>query len=312
LIVRSALAIAAIALTAVVVATSAFLRHVQSGAGCTPWPDCYARMATAQRGAPASPAVQAARVGHRIAATGVGIVVVGLVLLGWMRAGTPSSQKRLAWLALALVVGLASLGVATEGARMPAVAIGNLVGGHALLAVLVVLAAIGRTGDALSPRARTLALAALVAALAQPLLGGAIDAQHALPACAALSDCAPATWADFLSGASWNPFRLPEATGGRYAVPAGAAWLHAIHLGGALAFVALALAAAAAMRHARPRCAAVLASVAALQVPLGILATGANATIASAVAHSVLAAIAIAAPAAALAVDARSSAAARR
>ncbi len=258
-------ALLAAALTLVVVVSSAFLRHWQAGLACADWPACYGRVDADPDAAPAL-GVRVARAAHRVAATAVLALVAGLALVAWTqsprwrRAGTPLA------LALAVTLALAALGVATPGSRVPAVALGNLLGGFAILALLAVAVAAARSpaADAPSPARDAAAIAVLLVALGNAALGGSVGAHFALRQCPApggIGSALPALWSN-LSGI--DPFRALAVVGGRIASPPAAAGLCPLHAatGGVVAFVVLALAFA---RRRRAR--ALAAPLAGLPVP---------------------------------------------
>jgi heme A synthase len=135
-------AAAALAVFAVIVA-SAFIRHAQ---------------------ATHPAATDVARILHRIGATSALLVIV-MVPFMLLRGDALRSERRLAQVALVIVIALALLGVATPGSTSPLVAIGNMTGGFLLLATLAVLLSRLReapvTRDRVVPAAVGCALAAL-------------------------------------------------------------------------------------------------------------------------------------------------------
>jgi hypothetical protein len=145
-------AMAAAALTFVVIVASAFIRHAQLASE------------TAGIALPAL-AVRFARIAHRISAAGVLALIVGLNLIAWTQRPRWTTEGVLAAIAIALTAGLAALGIATPGARLAAVTPGNLLGGHLLFMTLAATAAVateGSTPRGVLPRALALAAAGLV------------------------------------------------------------------------------------------------------------------------------------------------------
>jgi len=220
-------ALVAVALTFVVVVASAFLRHSQAGLGCADWPACYARVAVEAQGA----GVAFARGAHRIAASGAALAVIAMLAFGWRDA----ALRRRAALAFAIVAGLALLGVVTRGARLPAIALANLLGGFALFAVLVAAHASAARRVAASRGVRVAAGLAAVLVLLQAAVGGSIGAQSALLACPSFPGCEAASWHALVQGGAWNAFRESTIVDGRIVAPAGAAALHLVHRAGAIA-----------------------------------------------------------------------------
>ena len=170
----AALALVALALTLVVVAASAYLRLVQEGVRCEVATDCVAqRQAIAEaRG------TFFARSAHRLAASGVSLAVLAMVVIAWRQRGPQALPRRWATLALTLVVGLALLGIATPGSTLPAIKLGNLLGGYALLACLAAAHASLRPRSAW--RGQRLAVLALALGFVQAALGALIPAESSL------------------------------------------------------------------------------------------------------------------------------------
>ncbi len=203
---RAGLAIA-LALVLAIAASSVLLRLSQAGVGCAPWPACQVERASA----PVTLAgVDAARVDatradapawaahvralHRVSASLAGALFVLLVVLGWSH--WRSSDRAAGVLLLALAAGLALLGRYTPS-TLPAVALANLLGGHALLACTAwLIAAAPRptwpppSASHGSGGASFAVLLALVAA--QAALGAMVGVRAAGGAC--LDGCAWPTW----------------------------------------------------------------------------------------------------------------------
>lgn len=198
-----------VALVLAVTSLSAYLRLAKAGLGCAEWPACYAQ---AQRApldaATAEPTsdVVVARFAHRVAA----VLVLGLVMAmlfmtprrgtGWR--GDPGLALGLLVLALLL----AFLGRWSMAARVPAVTLGNLLGGFAMFALSVRLALPQRRPV---PRPlRRLALAATLLLGVQLALGGLVSGSFAALSCGTWADCLHAA-----AGADWaslDPWREPR------------------------------------------------------------------------------------------------------
>ncbi len=294
------LAVAAAVLMFVVVVASAFMRHWQAGLACPDWPACYGRV-DAHAGAEPSIHVRAARLAHRAAASGVLVAIAGLLLVAWTQPPRRTREGTLAAIALALALGLAALGVATPGSLLPAVALGNLLGGYAILALLSAVAALAREGDPAPTRGRTAdtprpaAFAAVLGlALAAAVLGGSVGAQFALAHCVAPGSVASA----LASLGAVEPWRVLAVAAGRIVPPAAAAGLCSLH-GAAGVFAALATIAVAVRLHrARPARAWQLAALALATAAAGVAALAGRPSLPFTLFHNALAALLVAALAA--------------
>jgi heme a synthase len=137
-------AIACAALMLAVTLLSAFVRLASLGPGCEPWPVCYhERPAMAARYSAetaTSPAVEAARGAHRMAASTVLVVIVVLLVLSLGPRPYLQREGRHAMALLLLAVFLTVLGRWSAGVPSPGVVLGNLVGGFLMFALCVRLA----------------------------------------------------------------------------------------------------------------------------------------------------------------------------
>ena len=281
------------ALVLVVISLSAFLRQSNAGLGCTPWPACHGRAALGESPPEAAgPAQRGARAVHRVTASSLLVLLLGMTALAWIPRPRADSEGRQILLALGLVLFLAVLGPFTSGSRVPAVTLGNLLGGLVLFAVCVRLAL--RPSPRQAPTGPPLgrwAWAALVLLLLQMALGGLISAGYAGLSCPQLLGCRPAA-------ESWqalDPRQVPGAGAGlpQYAGGVGAQWLHRL---GALAVLAAVLALAlVAWRAGRRKAATALAALVALQTEVGIVLALGSLPLGVALAHNLLAALLLAA-----------------
>ena len=274
-----AAALGGVLVVLLVTTSSAFLRLRALGLGCEDWPACYAQREAA---APASAGPSAARIVHRISATLAGAAVFGIGLIALGRPRELRRELALAALMLLLLVGLAWLGRATPGARVPAVALGNVLGGLLLAALLWWVALGPRRAPGHGPAWLIAASwAALLLTFAQIGLGVLTSASHSGLACTAFPGCTldgfPGPW----SAAELDPWRPSAAS----------ASLHMAHRLGALAS-ALAIASIAwALRRRAPALAAGLALLLAAQVAAGIALVLSSLPLPLAVLHNVLAAL---------------------
>ena len=197
------LVLAALLLVLVITTTSAYIRLSQAGFGCADWPACYGhKVQTPEAGQlfPERAGLFWARALHRLAASSAGFLLLLIVFFG--RGNLPGRGARLAaWAALALAGFLAGLGLVTPS-NLPAVTLGNLLGGMTLLALLWWL----HQRDRGTGPSRTLQRLALAALALQIALGGMIGARHAALSCLTLPACAGGWWPDSVDWRLFNPF----------------------------------------------------------------------------------------------------------
>jgi cytochrome c oxidase assembly protein subunit 15 len=152
--------------------------------------------------------VAAARLGHRIAATSALLLVIAMVVQSLRMKPPPRAARALSLALLALALGLAALGVVTSGARAPAVAMGNLLGGYFMLAIaarLVRPAAVPGLGPA--------AFGVATLLLLQVVSGALLSTTQAGRACSDLAECSA-----LVRGVGWdwhalNPWHDPLVAG---------------------------------------------------------------------------------------------------
>lgn len=197
------LVLAALLLVLVITTTSAYIRLSQAGFGCADWPACYGRsvpMPSAGQLIPEQSTLFWARALHRLAASSAGILLLLIVFLGWD--ALQGAAARLAAVATVALAGfLAWLGLITPS-NLPAVTVGNLLGGMTMFALLWWLHQRGRgSGDG-----RTLHRLALAALVLQIALGGMIGARQAVLSCVTLPACAGGWWPDSVDWRLFNPF----------------------------------------------------------------------------------------------------------
>jgi cytochrome c oxidase assembly protein subunit 15 len=275
---------------------SAFMRLSQAGVGCEPWPGCYAQAARDAAQGVATPVVAghgvaAARLAHRVVASLVLILAIAMVLSTWL---TKPALPREGWLAaavLALAVGLAVLGIVTPGARVPAVTLGNLLGGFLMLALCGRLAAPVQTHSA--PLGAWAVAGAGVVTL-QVVLGALVSGSMAALSCNGLSDCMSAAQAGGWPWQALNPWQLPVLDTSARVNPAGALtqWLHRV--GALIVLPMLALLGALAWQRGRRRAAGALLLLVALQTVTGLLASSGGLPIAGVLLHNLFAALSLA------------------
>jgi cytochrome c oxidase assembly protein subunit 15 len=301
-----------------VTSLSAYLRLDKAGLGCADWPACYGAALRAQQGGASAPAridsgaVVAARIGHRFAAVAVLAAIIAMLVLAL--GGTPvlRTQAVLAAVLLLLAIGLAVLGRYSADVRVPAVTIGNLLGGLAMLALAARLSAAGASApprrapgtpgrDAASPapgagradraaaglRAGAVALLGLV--LVQAALGGLASASYAGLACGSYAECWRA--AGTIDTAALDPWREPRIAAAGGAAAAGAT-VQLLHRSAAavVTFAAAALTVVA-WRRGRRGGASWLAALVAAELALGFVLVHGALPLGAALLHNIVTAL---------------------
>ena len=277
---------------------SAFLRLSKVGLGCEPWPACYGQELRAlQRGdapdAGAAQAVAVARLAHRVLASTALVLVIVLAMGAFTGKPAPRAAPTLALGLLAMALFLAGLGWFTAGSRVPAVALGNLLGGFAMLALSWRLAMRDAPASARRPSHARWAAAALAVLLVQVAFGGLVSASHSTFSCSDIGQCMRQAALDGWRWQLLDPWREPmfEATSALPVNPQGAL-ANLLHRGWALVVVLAVLPTAwLARRHGQRGPAAALLLLLVLQFALGLWLAGSGATVAAALAHNLLAAL---------------------
>lgn len=258
------------ALVLVITSLSAFIRLSRAGQGCEPWPQCQSAAATQEQAGAAQPdpgdGVAMARMSHRVVASTALLLVMAMAGLA-LGAGTAlRAEARLALALVGLALSLAVLGRWSGQSRLPAVTLGNLLGGFAMFAVSVRLALMAGRTDAAGPRPGAWLGVATALAWAQAVLGGLVSAGQAGLSCPALGAC------DWRAGAwqVFNPWVMPA--GDVLPTHSAGALVHLLHRwsGVALALVLLVLAWQA-WRLGRRAVAAWLLALPLLLVVLGLV-----------------------------------------
>ncbi|MDO8705054.1 MAG: COX15/CtaA family protein [Sulfuricaulis sp.] len=208
-----------ILLVLIVVVLSAYLRLAGSGLGCADWPACYA-LIKSQGGSESLAAAHRvppwATVIHRLVASTLGVLVLGIAVAAWRR-----QAGQYAWMTFAvllLTVFLSVLGYKTPSPLLPWVTLSNLLGGMAMLAMLWWLGqrSVSCGADAAQARGlRPWAVAGAGIVFFQIALGGWVSANFAALACTDLPGCGGYPWAGGPWYESFNLLRvLPVTDGG--------------------------------------------------------------------------------------------------
>lgn len=195
------LARVALVLVIILMTLSAYLRLDHSGIGCEPWPACYANIGVEPESPDAAATYERLLMDaqqplswatplHRLVASVLGLVILGMTLIGLRQ----KRNRLITFSLLALTVFLAWLGIYSAGLHSPAVVLGNLCGGFAMLGMLGWL--VFKKPDhyrARKGRIRVAATAAILALSLQILFGGLTSANFAASACPTLPHC-NGTW----------------------------------------------------------------------------------------------------------------------
>jgi cytochrome c oxidase assembly protein subunit 15 len=292
------LATAGVALMFVVIVSSAYLRLTQAGLSCADWPNCYGRA----QGDVTATGVRGARFLHRVAASTVGIVLLGALLIGVTQRPRLKAQTLMAALALIIALLLAALGsqfsASGSGIPTPGVMLANLGGGFALFALLWWLRSTTSAPPAvrneIPPWVKLVAALALLASIAQIALGGLVSAKFAALACPSFPGCG-AEWPQGALIEALDPSRSPVSGAGDGMAPGSAlAALHWAHRVGAL--IAFGLGAAIVPSLMRSygdgrRISSILALLLIVELVLGSAAVLSSFPLGLAVAHNAVAAM---------------------
>jgi cytochrome c oxidase assembly protein subunit 15 len=283
-------------LVLLITSLSAFMRLSKAGLSCDGWPQCYGQAARELQlgqsvAADEGGAIRVARPVHRLVASTALVLVVLMAALCLGPRPVLWREGRIALALLALVLFLAVLGRWAGAGRTPAVAMGNLLGGFATLALCWRLAVPTKstTGAA---RFRVFAWCCVTLLACQVALGGMASAAFAATSCNNLADCLSAS-----AGIPWsalNPWHEPVLAATQPLNSSGALaqtghWL----LGLALAPVLLLLGAAA-LRLGLRRPGARLLALLAGELVLGLMLAADGSSLALTLAHNAAAALIVA------------------
>ena len=198
----------AVIYTFVVVVVGAYVRLADAGLGCPDWPGCYGELtphhaqgdiarAVAEQGGthgPVSLGKAWKEMFHRYIAGGLGLLILAITVIAWARHRELQQSPLPATGLLALVLLQAALGMWTVTLLLkPAIVTLHLLGGLALLALLVWLALRQQAPPAVAPaaaaRLRPWAVLALLVVIVQIALGGWVSTNYAALACVDFPTC---------------------------------------------------------------------------------------------------------------------------
>ncbi|MDH4283827.1 MAG: COX15/CtaA family protein [Gallionellaceae bacterium] len=193
-----------------VVLLSAYMRLSAAGLSCTEWPGCYGQILSGN--APPRPAW--INITHRIAASIMGLAALGIVALGWKIRQTSRSRFLQALALFGLTLFLAALGRWTHDARLPAVALGNLLGGLGMLLLLWNMHLGCMQQSAVASGLKGWIGFGLLLLFAQVMLGGMASANFSASSCAGLTATGCEKWVQGATWAAFNPFNPLEVPAG--------------------------------------------------------------------------------------------------
>jgi cytochrome c oxidase assembly protein subunit 15 len=182
------LSLAAAVLAFVVIVVGAYVRLSDAGLGCPDWPLCYGHPVPQPVADAAAHGKAWKEMGHRYLAGSLGLLIALLAFLSFRF----QKFRILTTALLGLVVFQATLGMWTVTMLLrPAIVTSHLLGGMAILALLLWLA-LSQFEFALEPQSRLVrfyAAIALALLVVQIALGGWVSANYAALACPDLPGC---------------------------------------------------------------------------------------------------------------------------
>jgi len=198
----------AVIYTFIVVVVGAYVRLADAGLGCPDWPGCYGELtphhaqddiarAVAEQGGthgPVSLGKAWKEMFHRYIAGGLGLVILAITVMAWVRRRELQQSPMLATGLLVLLVLQAALGMWTVTLLLkPVIVTLHLLGGLALLALLTLLALRQQTAPDIAPaiasRLQPWALLAILVVIVQIALGGWVSTNYAALACVDFPTC---------------------------------------------------------------------------------------------------------------------------
>ncbi|HEX7440469.1 MAG TPA: COX15/CtaA family protein, partial [Caldimonas sp.] len=231
------------------------------------------------------------RLAHRVVAMAALLLVILMAMTCFAMRPLLHREGRIALALLACVVFLAVLGLWTSGARVPAVAMGNLLGGFVMLALCGRMARSAGLAPARRGALGAWAWVGVALLLAQIASGGLVSAGFAGLSCPDLTGCDA-------SGIAWqtlDPWREPVLDAARGTNSAGALASDLHRASALLVALVMVLLAVAVWRGGRRSEAALVLALLAAQAALGTMLVVWRLPLAVALAHNLVAALLLAA-----------------
>lgn len=298
----------------IITTISAFIRLSNVGLSCVDWPQCYGQnIRQAQQGvekkASESGATIGARIVHRIVAVAALVIIIAMLIECVSARQVLRREFAMTLALLLLALFLAILGRWSSGARIPAVVIGNLLGGFVMLSLcwrlwLQVAERLRATEGDVSAAAskgnvwlRTGAWMGVAVLLCQIALGGLVSGSYSGFSCTGILECAGvSTTADSLLVPvessvleALNPWREPIFISSSPANAVGAT-PHMAHRFGALAaFMVLLPLGLFALHSGKRRSGWILLSLLVVQTGLGFALVALSLPLSVALAHNLTA-----------------------
>ena len=211
----------------IVVVLGAYTRLVDAGLGCPDWPGCYgqflvpstdAEIAAAEARFPDTPVNQAkawTEMVHRYLATGLGILIIGVVVLAWYH----KLSLRFPLVLLALVILQGAFGAWTVTLKLwPQVVVAHLLGGFTTLILLwwYLLTLTSIELPRIATKLRTSLYLFIALLVLQIALGGWVSANYAALVCPDFPLCHGTLLPEMDIAAGLNIFQAigPDYTGG--------------------------------------------------------------------------------------------------
>ena len=194
-------------LALIVVALGAYTRLSDAGMGCPDWPGCYGFLTVPKHEADIALATQSypdmmfetakawKEMIHRYFAGTLGLLILALFILAFLKRQYPTTPVKLPLLLLLLVVFQAALGMWTVTMNLqPLIVMGHLLGGFSIVSLITLLylrltAKLIMGGDEGAKHYFGLSLIALGVLVIQIALGGWLAANYAAPHCSGLPFC---------------------------------------------------------------------------------------------------------------------------